>query len=359
MPAVDAYDDGIPRPERPPDDTEIPVGPWYHATDYDLPDGTVLAPGGGKSNYEHVYQNPKRQNRADWVWLSRTPVDAQIWGKNVYEVQPDVEGPWPWNGDPYQYVAPQAKIVRRLGPDEVPTSFARSAAQSLIVGPDDAYDEWQYFERQAEPQHDAPEGVDWYHVSPHELPVGTTLAPLRGETPWTDDPYKGGLDNRANWIWVEHDPNKAREWMRYILQHQPQCHLYRVVPRLGPFAWNGSAVEGWVTDSAVIKEYMTATQRTAAQVTEELGYNDANYPPLDPPAPVVHDDALPAIDIEAAKAVTNSKGQAYGEIDTATLAHMANAIRKVQREGRATDEHLYKLSAIQAILSSKAILSTR
>lgn len=83
---------------------------------------------------------------------------------------------------------------------------------------------------------------------------GTVLAPFRGNPPWGDDPYQGGLGNRANWVWVEHDEGKARAWMHWVLDHRPQCRLYRVTPRLGPYAWNGTADEGWVTDRAVVEE---------------------------------------------------------------------------------------------------------
>jgi hypothetical protein len=102
-----------------------------------------------------------------------------------------------------------------------------------------------------------PDTADWYHVSPHRMQVGTILAPMRGETPWDDEPYDNGLQNRANWVWIEYDERKAREWQQWVLKHQPQCHLYRVQPHLGPFAWNGTADEGWVTDWAEILEEMT------------------------------------------------------------------------------------------------------
>ena len=102
-----------------------------------------------------------------------------------------------------------------------------------------------------------PVTADWYHVSPHRMQVGTILAPMHGETPWDDEPYDHGLQNRANWIWIEYDERKARQWQQWVLDHQPECHLYRVQPHLGPFAWNGTADEGWVTDWAEILEEMT------------------------------------------------------------------------------------------------------
>lgn len=141
--------------------------------------------------------------------------------------------------------------------------YAARTASSLLVGPEDAYDEWDWFKRHYE---NPPSSIDvttkdWYHVSPHRMPVGTVLAPMRGDTPWNDSPYDHGLGNRANWVWVEFDKDKARQWMRYVLQHQPECYIYRVEPELGPFAWNGTADEGWVTTRARVTEYLDRISR--------------------------------------------------------------------------------------------------
>jgi GNAT superfamily N-acetyltransferase len=142
--------------------------------------------------------------------------------------------------------------------EKEPDARALVTANSLLVGPYDAYDENDWFQRHMDhPPLEDPVTADWFHVSPHRMQVGTILAPMRGETPWDDEPYDNGLQNRANWIWIEYDERKAREWQQWVLKHQPQCHLYRVQPHLGPFAWNGTADEGWVTDWAEILEEMT------------------------------------------------------------------------------------------------------
>lgn len=139
-------------------------------------------------------------------------------------------------------------------------------AESLLNGPDQAYDEWDWFKRHDEhPPVEAPAGLTWFHVSPADLEPGTVLAPFRGGPPWGDDPYQGGLGNRADWVWVEHDEDKSRAWMHWVLDHQPQCRLYRVTPRLGPYAWNGTADEGWVTDSAVVEELLFSQAKAAAR----------------------------------------------------------------------------------------------
>lgn len=122
MPAVDAYDNNIPRKKRI-SDPYVPQGPWYHATNQELPDGTVLVPGGGPTNYgEFIYRRPQYKNRANWVWLAPSVDYAKRWGEHIYEVEPEVEGPWPWNGDGdmfTQFVAPRARIVRKLSPEEI------------------------------------------------------------------------------------------------------------------------------------------------------------------------------------------------------------------------------------------------
>ena len=61
---------------------------------------------------------------------------------------------------------------------------------------------------------------------------------------------------------------------------------------------------------------------------------------------------------ETAAAVTNREGLKYGEIDSATLSHMANALNTSIRKGGAQEEidekHL-KLDAIKAILAYRSI----
>ena len=135
-------------------------------------------------------------------------------------------------------------------------------AESLLVGPQDAYDETDWFARHyRNPPNEDMTDKTWYHVSPHQMPVGTVLQPMHGETPWNDDPYDHGLQNRAEWIWVEHDKDKAKAWMHWVLDHQPNCYIYRVEPNLGPFAWNGTADEGWVTDRATVVEFLDQLSR--------------------------------------------------------------------------------------------------
>lgn len=108
MAAEDAYDSG-----HGPGGAPQHPGPWYHATDHDLPEGTILTPGGGKSQWSDLYDDDKA-NRASWVWTHHDPVWSSNWGTHTYEVEPLDEGPHPWNGTGGAgYVSPRARVVRR------------------------------------------------------------------------------------------------------------------------------------------------------------------------------------------------------------------------------------------------------
>lgn len=68
---------------------------------------------------------------------------------------------------------------------------------------------------------------------------------------------------------------------------------------------------------------------------------------------LVFDDNLPEMTLVDAMNVTNSEGVLYGNLDANKLFHMGKSLTKLKREGRATEEHLYKLSAIQTILAAQ------
>ena len=127
--------------------------------------------------------------------------------------------------------------------------------QSWLRGPQDAYDEGHGQSRYHDhPPDSTPTDVDWWHATYTDLSPGTVLAPHKGKVPWLDRPYHGGLDNRANWTWVEYDLTHSDEWLGYMVRDHGEGHLYRVKPDIGPYPWNGNAHEGWVTNQAVILE---------------------------------------------------------------------------------------------------------
>jgi GNAT superfamily N-acetyltransferase len=115
MPAEDAYDGNWKsRKTSPPI-----VGPFYHSSDHDLPDGTILLPHHGESKFTDDYERrPGWKERTKWVWMELDPSGG--WGEHTYEVEPMDEGPWPWNGDGRAngYTSPRARIIRKMTPED-------------------------------------------------------------------------------------------------------------------------------------------------------------------------------------------------------------------------------------------------
>lgn len=96
---------------------------------------------------------------------------------------------------------------------------------------------------------------EWFHVSPHQLPVGTVLKPGGGESPYGKGFYKrkdrAGL---AGYVWMEPYSDSAQSWSgRY---------LYRVEPDGEPELAGGY---GWRAPGARVVEQL---QRTRPWVTK-------------------------------------------------------------------------------------------
>ena len=148
----------------------------------------------------------------------------------------------------------------------------KATLHSFLLTPEDAYDQWDWKKRHKEhPPIPTPNHVQWYHATPVELSVGTVLAPHH-PPPWKENPFGGGapynngLDNRANFIWVEYDLTHSDDWIKYMVRDHGQSFLYKVKPRLGPFPWNGTALEGWVSDMAIITDILAAYKGTEDHV---------------------------------------------------------------------------------------------
>lgn len=59
------------------------------------------------------------------------------------------------------------------------------------------------------------------------------------------------------------------------------------------------------------------------------------------------------ISLESANGITNSKGVHYGDLDSETLSNMFNAMSRLKKMGKGTEEHDLKCDAIQVILKSR------
>lgn len=141
-PMADAYDpdaiwnDDYVSPERA--EGEKHSGPWYHITPWTLRPGVRIEPSNIRNpewgNYNYLSDEDymtTRQNgmrgiparRQNWVWM--TPREKVPYWMNlmrginaplqIYEVSPEIEGPWPYNGSGREgYVSPAATVIRQI-----------------------------------------------------------------------------------------------------------------------------------------------------------------------------------------------------------------------------------------------------
>jgi hypothetical protein len=100
----------------------------------------------------------------------------------------------------------------------------------------------------------------WYHVSPHDMPEGTTLVPggVTG-TPTSQSFYDMGFGDdtgtlkdmgksRTQHVWLTPDLEDAHFWSNVL----KAPHIYEVEPGDEPQAWNGTGVDGYVSGGAKI-----------------------------------------------------------------------------------------------------------
>lgn len=108
----------------------------------------------------------------------------------------------------------------------------------------------------------------WYHVSPHQIDVGTTLVPggLDPANPTSDEFYtrdgfghdSGTLADmgatRPEHVWLTIDREDADFWAGVL----NASHVYEVQPIDEPKPWNGTGVDGWVVAAAVVIQEVSA-----------------------------------------------------------------------------------------------------
>jgi len=115
------YDPGYARSELRPEDldqTPIRPGPWYHVTrSPGVKPGTILDPEQPNSFNYHTEELSPRDR---WVFMHHDPEAAAIYGDNVWEVEPQGDGPYAYNGEDKAWtdgwVAPKAKVLRKYTP---------------------------------------------------------------------------------------------------------------------------------------------------------------------------------------------------------------------------------------------------
>lgn len=233
MPAEDAYDGNWKnRKTSPPI-----VGPFYHSSDHDLPDGTILLPNQGESKFTDDYERrPGWKERTKWVWMELDPSGG--WGEHTYEVEPMDEGPWPWNGDgrTHGYTSPRARIIRKMTPED------QQELMDAFVDRMHEENRHLYARRTAMPA-PLPEGITFhYHPDDSTIPAehyDDFYAPAIearhhgnyvGHLSWTDgSPEDGGRPvGEINGIMVKPEYQRhsvATAMFDYVRQqHEPAIH---------------------------------------------------------------------------------------------------------------------------------------
>jgi len=98
-----------------------------------------------------------------------------------------------------------------------------------------------------------PAPMKWYHVSPHELPVGTVLTPGGGPSHWEESLYNHdpeGFAGHRQHVWVDRDPA--------IWGGSDAPFVYEVEPHKRPTRLPGGDPEdGYITPSATITKMIS------------------------------------------------------------------------------------------------------
>lgn len=147
-----------------------------------------------------------------------------------------------------RYTKEEEDRLVKAAPDHL-----KDEVRKLIATVNDAHDAAKRF--------NTPTGR-WYHASPHNISVGSTLVPggLDPAAPTSGEFYSRdgfGADTgtladmgagRAQFVWLTIDIEDARFWADTL----GATHIYEVQPTDEPRPWNGTGVDGWVTTAAVI-----------------------------------------------------------------------------------------------------------
>jgi len=106
---------------------------WFHISPHDLPEGTALTPGGGKSPYLDTYALGGFDGVQNHVWMDRLENVGGWRGNHVYRVEPSHPPRlWDENNPSMGWVAPSARIVRKY-----PESILGDVGQAIDEHEDD------------------------------------------------------------------------------------------------------------------------------------------------------------------------------------------------------------------------------
>lgn len=127
----------------------------------------------------------------------------------------------------------------------------------------------------------------WYHVSPHDLPVGTVLTPGGGQSMWDEVPHEQGGNQGApktthgpkisDYVWIDGDREASDFRLDHYRQMSPdgQAHQYEVDTDHEPEDYNGE----YAVPQATIK------RRVSRRIAMPWRIEHPDYQPAD----VAHD----------------------------------------------------------------------
>lgn len=254
MPRPEYYDTGKSpfgfqpdfEPGQDPDQTPVLPGPWYHATDADLQPGDELDP--NRPNNFDYGPDGTWAPRDSKVFLTNNPLNAAGYGSNLYRVEPQGEGPFPWNGhggypgNSHGYASPSAKVVERYDdPSEFRVQWTqfddKNKALSRRGETPASWDEFKY--QPPGPPDELSESITgnpWARLSSPRPDRVNPQAPseARPPTPMVETPLSQDALPGQEWA-PEYDPHTLYRGAPLNLNHPSLAPLKDIVQGGGMF----------------------------------------------------------------------------------------------------------------------------
>jgi len=122
--------------------------------------------------------------------------------------------------------------------------------------------------------------------------------------------------------------------------------------------WTGRGTDYTTPDKALYKAITSGHKYFLMKLLNVGEGNEDSEHEADDDKQAAPAQPAPVLTLVEAKAIKNSKGSAYGEIDSEVLSHMSGSIDKALKQNHLTAEtrleHLRKLEAIRMILADQA-----